>query len=63
MRSDLAIETEILRDHLTSIKGWIEHWKEDAERNFAPTKAGLDAAMYRVTSSLKAIERLSKEDA
>lgn len=46
---------EILRDHLQSIKGWIEHWQRDAECRLPCTPDSLEMAHWRAEAALKLI--------
>ncbi len=49
-------DAEALRDHLTSIKAWIEHWKRDAEFRLPCTPDSLVMAHYRAEAALKLLE-------
>jgi len=56
-RSDL----EHLRDNLLHVKAWIQHWQEDARCHLTPTPSSLESAMFRVTNSLGALDRIKSE--
>lgn len=58
----LATDVRNLTDDLTQIKAWIGHWQEDVASNLKPTTESLDAAMHRVKTALRAIDRI-REDA
>lgn len=51
-----AHDTAALRDHLVSIKGWIEHWKGDADCRLPCTQESLAVAKYRAEAALRLIE-------
>jgi len=56
-----AIELRNIRDNLVHIRAWLQHWREDAECRLTPTPASLDSAMFRVTNSLGALDRIESE--
>ncbi|MBZ9807653.1 hypothetical protein [Mesorhizobium sp. ESP-6-2] len=48
----------ILREHLTDIKGWVEHWQTDRLCNLIPTESSLIMAKAHADSALAMIERI-----
>lgn len=56
-------ETQALRDHIQSLKGWIAHWKVDAECNLPCTEDSLIMAAYRAEQALKALDQIEADQA
>ncbi|MER8806067.1 hypothetical protein [Mesorhizobium australicum] len=52
---------DVLRDHLTSLKVWIEHWQTDRFCNLIPTESSLILAKSHADSALALIDRLERE--
>lgn len=40
------------RDDLVAIRGWIEHWQEDAKSNLAPTQESLRTVHALVSEAI-----------
>ena len=40
------------RDDLVAIRGWIEHWQEDAKNNLAPTQESLRTVYALVSEAI-----------
>ncbi|MER9176675.1 hypothetical protein NKH72_24240 [Mesorhizobium sp. M0955] len=51
----------ILRDHLTSLKGWVSHWQEDVALNLIPTASSLILAKAHAESVLALLDRIEAE--
>jgi len=50
-----------LRDHLTSLKGWVSHWQVDVELNLVPTASSLILARAHAESALALLDRMEAE--
>jgi len=51
----------ILRDHLTSLKGWVSHWQTDVELKLIPTASSLILAKAHAESALAMLDRMEAE--
>ncbi|TJU85608.1 MAG: hypothetical protein E5Y10_24625 [Mesorhizobium sp.] len=54
-------DAKIIRDHLTSLKGWISHWQDDADYNLRPTGSSLIIAKAHADSALTLLDRMEAE--
>ncbi|TPN90159.1 hypothetical protein [Mesorhizobium sp. B1-1-5] len=52
---------DALRDHLTSLKVWIEHWQTDRLCNLIPTESSLILAKAHADSALALLDRVEAE--
>ncbi|RUV84328.1 hypothetical protein EOA60_04580 [Mesorhizobium sp. M1A.F.Ca.IN.020.06.1.1] len=50
-----------LRQHLTDLKGWIEHWQTDRLCNLVPTESSLILAKSHADSALTLLDRMEAE--
>lgn len=51
----------ILREHLTDLKVWIEHWQTDLSCNLIPTESSLILAKSHAECALALLERVEAE--
>lgn len=51
----------ILREHLTDLKGWIDHWQSDRSSNLVPTESSLILAKTHAECALSIIDRIEAE--
>jgi hypothetical protein len=51
----------ILREHLLSLKVWVEHWQTDRSCNLVPTQGSLDLAKTHADCALNILERIAEQ--
>ena len=54
----LRSDNLIVREHLLSLKVWIEHWQIDWSCNLVPTEGSLDIAKTHADCALNILERI-----
>ncbi|TPM37024.1 hypothetical protein [Mesorhizobium sp. B2-3-2] len=54
-------DTKAIRDHLTDLKGWIEHWQTDRLCNLIPTESSLILAKAHADSAMVLLDRVEAE--
>lgn len=53
-------EALILREHLTDLKGWIEHWQADRACKLAPTETSLTLAKVHAECALNILASIEE---
>jgi hypothetical protein len=56
-----SYEAKVIRDHLMSLKVWVEHWKADAASNLTPTAISLMLAQSHAENALTMLDRMEDE--
>ncbi|RWO22853.1 hypothetical protein [Mesorhizobium sp.] len=54
-------DANLIRDHLTSLKGWISHWQDDLFCKLVPTESSLILAKAHADSALTLLDRMEAE--
>lgn len=52
---------DAMRDHLTSLKIWIDHWQTDRQCNLVPTESSLILGKHHAESALAMLDRMEAE--
>lgn len=56
-----STETKLIREHLTSLKVWIQHWEADRDCNLVPTKGSLMMAAVHADCALHILDNFEAE--
>lgn len=59
----MGIDAKHLREHVESLKGWIDHWQQDVELNLVPTQESLRLAKLRADLALGLLDRIEAKPA
>ncbi|TPN44420.1 hypothetical protein FJ981_27885 [Mesorhizobium sp. B1-1-4] len=54
----IRCDTLILREHVLSLKGWVEHWQTDRLCNLVPTESSLTLAKTHAECALTILDRI-----
>ena len=54
-------DAKLIRDHITSLKGWISHWQDDAFCRLIPTESSLILAKAHAESAMTLLDRMEAE--
>ncbi|MER9829204.1 hypothetical protein NKJ51_12555 [Mesorhizobium sp. M0134] len=54
-------DAKLIREHLASLKGWIDHWKVDVECKLVPTASSLILARAHAEGALTLLDRIETE--
>ncbi|GAA2867112.1 hypothetical protein GGQ99_001334 [Aminobacter niigataensis] len=61
MDAQADTDARIIRDQLTALRGWIGHWKDDAECKQICTLSSLILAQSHVDNALAVLDRMQAE--
>ncbi|PAP94024.1 hypothetical protein [Mesorhizobium wenxiniae] len=54
-------DAKLIREHITSLQGWISHWQDDAFCRLIPTESSLIIAKAHAESALTLLDRMETE--
>lgn len=54
-------DAKLIREYLTDLKGWVDHWKDDRACGLPATELSLTLASSRIYQALVVLDRIEKE--